>query len=114
MLWLAEAMTLARITNQDSFDTMTTQRTQDDAFGSERYILTFENRSFRDVASFAPYELVEILTNSDTYGGGAAYRNRGWINGTNARDFALAVYGVINTNPPPPTTGSPRDRTTQA
>ena len=26
MLWLAEAMTLARITNQDSFDTMTTQR----------------------------------------------------------------------------------------
>src|SRR2546423_1323407 len=26
MLWLAEAMTLARITNQDSFDTTTTQR----------------------------------------------------------------------------------------
>ncbi|HEX4386551.1 MAG TPA: M64 family metallopeptidase [Myxococcales bacterium] len=44
-----------------------------DAFGSERYILTFENRSFRDVASFAPYELVEILTNSDTYGGGGIF-----------------------------------------
>src|SRR4029078_203169 len=44
-----------------------------DAFGSERYVLTFENRSFRDVASFAPYELVEILTNSKTYGGGGIF-----------------------------------------
>ena len=44
-----------------------------DAFGSERYILTFENRSFRDVASFAPYEFVEILTNSRTYGGGGIF-----------------------------------------
>ncbi len=26
-----------------------------DAFGSERYVLTFENRAFRDIASFAPY-----------------------------------------------------------
>ena len=44
-----------------------------DAFGSERYILTFENRSFREVASFAPYEFVEILTNSKTYGGGGIF-----------------------------------------
>ena len=27
-----------------------------DAFGSERYVLTFDNRAFRDIASFAPYE----------------------------------------------------------
>ena len=44
-----------------------------DAFGSERYMLTFENRSFRDVASFAPYEFVEILANSRTYGGGGIF-----------------------------------------
>ncbi|HTY40586.1 MAG TPA: M64 family metallopeptidase, partial [Thermoanaerobaculia bacterium] len=44
-----------------------------DAFGSERYVLTFENRSFRDVASFAPYEFVEILTNTRTYGGGGIF-----------------------------------------
>ncbi len=44
-----------------------------DAFGSERYVLTFENRSFRDVASFAPYDFVEILTNSRTYGGGGIF-----------------------------------------
>ena len=44
-----------------------------DAFGSERYILTFENRSLRDAASFAPYEFIEILTNSRTYGGGGIF-----------------------------------------
>jgi len=32
---------------------------------------------------------------SDTYTGGAAYRNQGWINGSNARDFAMAVYAAI-------------------
>jgi IgA Peptidase M64/Peptidase M64 N-terminus len=44
-----------------------------DAFRSERYILTFDNRAFRDVASQAPYELVEIMTNSNTYGGGGIF-----------------------------------------
>jgi hypothetical protein len=44
-----------------------------DAFGSERYVLTFDNRSFRDVASFAPYDFVEILVNSNTYGGGGIF-----------------------------------------
>jgi hypothetical protein len=44
-----------------------------DAFGSERYVLTFENRLFRDVASFAPYDFVEILTNTRTYGGGGIF-----------------------------------------
>jgi len=42
-------------------------------------------------------------TVTDTYSGGAAYRNQAWINGTSARDFGMAVYGVINTNPVPPT-----------
>jgi IgA Peptidase M64/Peptidase M64 N-terminus len=44
-----------------------------DAFGSERYVLTFENRQFRDVASYAPYDFVEILTNTRTYGGGGIF-----------------------------------------
>src|SRR5688572_28716210 len=41
-----------------------------DAFGSERYVLTFDNQAFREIASFAPYEFVEILANNRTYGGG--------------------------------------------
>jgi hypothetical protein len=44
-----------------------------DAFASERYILTFENRAWRDIAAWAPYEYLIILTNGDTYGGGGLY-----------------------------------------
>jgi hypothetical protein len=44
-----------------------------DAFGSERYILTFDNRALRDLAAWAPYEFVEILVNNDTYGGGGIF-----------------------------------------
>ncbi|MEO8505348.1 MAG: IgA Peptidase M64 [Acidobacteriota bacterium] len=44
-----------------------------DAFRSERYVLTFDNRAFRDLASQAPYEFVEIVTNSITYGGGGIF-----------------------------------------
>lgn len=44
-----------------------------DAFGSERYVLTFDNRALRDVAAWAPYEFLAILVNGDTYGGGGIY-----------------------------------------
>jgi hypothetical protein len=44
-----------------------------DTFGTERYVLTAENRVLRDVASFAPYEFIEILVNSATYGGGGIF-----------------------------------------
>lgn len=44
-----------------------------DTFGTERYVLTTENRVLRDVASFAPYEFIEILVNGKTYGGGGIF-----------------------------------------
>jgi hypothetical protein len=44
-----------------------------DTFGTERYVLTTENRQLRDVASFAPYEFIEILVNGQTYGGGGIF-----------------------------------------
>lgn len=44
-----------------------------DAFGSERYLLSFENRSLRDVASFAPYDALAIVVNAETYGGGGIF-----------------------------------------
>ncbi|HLB84920.1 MAG TPA: M64 family metallopeptidase, partial [Steroidobacteraceae bacterium] len=44
-----------------------------DAFGSERYVLTFENRALRDVAAWAPYEFVTLLVNNETYGGGGIF-----------------------------------------
>lgn len=44
-----------------------------DTFGTERYVLTTENRALRDIASFAPYEFIEILVNGQTYGGGGIF-----------------------------------------
>ncbi|MGB5624543.1 MAG: M64 family metallopeptidase [Woeseiaceae bacterium] len=44
-----------------------------DAFRSERYILTFDNKAMRRIASSAPYDFVEILTNTEVYGGGGIY-----------------------------------------
>ncbi|HTZ47369.1 MAG TPA: IgA Peptidase M64 [Verrucomicrobiae bacterium] len=44
-----------------------------ETFGTERYILTMDNRGLRDIASFAPYEFVEILVNGETYGGGGIF-----------------------------------------
>lgn len=44
-----------------------------DAFGSERYILSFENRALREIASNAPYEALVILANGATYGGGGIF-----------------------------------------
>ena len=44
-----------------------------DAFRSERYVLTFDNKAWRRIASSTPYDFVEILTNTETYGGGGIY-----------------------------------------
>ena len=61
-----------------------------DAFGSERYILTFENRAWRDIAAWAPYEYVTILTNGDSYGGGGLYNVFSTAAGGN--DFADYLF----------------------
>jgi hypothetical protein len=47
--------------------------TQYSIFDSERYVLTFDNRTFRDVLSAAPYEFAVILVNEEQYGGGGIY-----------------------------------------
>ena len=50
-----------------------------DTFDTERYVLTFENRALRDVASYAPYEFIEILVNGNTYGGGGIFNLYGIV-----------------------------------
>lgn len=59
-----------------------------DSFDSERYVLTTENRTLRDVASFAPYEFVEIIVNGATYGGGGIFN----LYATVAADNAFSLY----------------------
>ena len=63
-----------------------------DAFGTERYMLTFENKTFRDVAANAPYEVVEILANTATYGGGGIYGNYSTV----AADSAASPYVFVH------------------
>jgi len=42
-------------------------------FGSERYVLTYDDRALREAASAAPYDFLEILVNDARYGGGGIY-----------------------------------------
>src|SRR5215467_6875913 len=63
-----------------------------DAFGSERYVLTFDNRAFRDYASYAPYDFVEILVNGQTYGGGGIFG----LYSTVAADSLWAPYVFVH------------------
>jgi hypothetical protein len=44
-------------------------------FDLERYLMTTANKKLRDLASFAPYDQIYILVNSDKYGGGSIYNH---------------------------------------
>ena len=63
-----------------------------DAFGSERYVLTFDNHALREAAAFAPYEFIEVLANNRTYGGGGIFN----LYSTVAADNAFATYVFIH------------------
>ncbi len=43
------------------------------SLGSERYLLTEDNRSLRDIAANVPYDALIIMVNHDRYGGGGIY-----------------------------------------
>ncbi len=45
-------------------------------FDLPRYVLTFQNRTVRDVAAQAPYDYLIILLNDGTYGGGGIYHDQ--------------------------------------
>ncbi len=49
--------------------------TEYNVFDSERYALALDNRGWRDIASAAPYDAVEILINNRYYGGGGIFND---------------------------------------
>jgi hypothetical protein len=59
---------------------------------SERYVLTLDDRSWRDVAAAAPYDSVIILVNSEKYGGGGIYG----LYATAAVDSGFAAYLMVH------------------
>jgi hypothetical protein len=65
---------------------------QYDIFGSERYVLTYDDRALRNAASAAPYDAVEILVNDTRYGGGGIYGDQA----TAAAGTAWAEYVFVH------------------
>jgi hypothetical protein len=43
------------------------------SFGTDRYILTYDNKTIRKIASLVPYDHLYILVNSGKYGGGGIF-----------------------------------------
>ena len=62
------------------------------SFDSERYALSYDNRTIRDVASEVPYDLMVIIVNERTYGGGGIYN----LYTTVAADNKFSEYIMIH------------------
>jgi len=61
-------------------------------FDSERYALTLDNKTVRDVASAGPYDFTIILINERTYGGGGIYN----LYTTVAADNKFSEYIMVH------------------
>ncbi len=61
-------------------------------FDSERYVLTLDNRSLRDIAASAPYDFLEILVNEKQYGGGGIFADQA----TSSVDSGFSEYVFVH------------------
>ena len=59
-------------------------------FDLERYLMTSDNKTLRNVASNAPYDQIYILANSDKYGGGSIYNHYSLC--VNNNDYSEFVF----------------------
>ncbi|HVO10172.1 MAG TPA: M64 family metallopeptidase [Vicinamibacteria bacterium] len=63
-----------------------------DAFGSERYVLSFDDERVREAAAAAPYDVMEIVVNGRKYGGGGIFN----LYATVASDNAFTPYVFVH------------------
>jgi hypothetical protein len=70
----------------------TALQTHYSSFDSERYVLAYENKLIRDVASQVPYDILVIVVNEKTYGGGGIYN----LYGTVAADNKFSDYIMVH------------------
>jgi len=61
-------------------------------FDSERYNMTYDIKSVRDVAANAPYDVIIILVNSEKYGGGGVYNYYGCFTAFNRQSIGVFVH----------------------
>jgi hypothetical protein len=55
-------------------------------------MLTFENKALRDIAANAPYDVIEILANSSTYGGGGIFGQYSVVAAHNASAAYIFIH----------------------
>jgi hypothetical protein len=63
-----------------------------DAFGSERYVLAFDNKRVREVAAAAPYDALVLVVNGRKYGGGGIFNQYATV----ASDNAYTPYVLVH------------------
>jgi hypothetical protein len=63
-----------------------------DAFGSERYVLAFDDERVREAAARAPYDVTLIVVNDRKYGGGGIFG----LYSTVAADNAFTPYVLVH------------------
>ncbi len=61
-------------------------------FNSERYLMTMDDKSVRDLAANAPYDQIYILVNSTKYGGGAIYNYYNVSVNSNAKSAQILIH----------------------
>lgn len=61
-------------------------------FDSERYLMTYDNKSVRDLAANAPYDQIYVLVNSTKYGGGAIYNYYNVSVNSNSKSAAILIH----------------------
>jgi hypothetical protein len=73
------------------------------SLGSERYLLTEDNRSLRDVACHVPYDALLIMVNHKRYGGGGVYNfycvftvDNQWSNYVLVHEFGHSFGGLAD------------------
>ncbi len=58
----------------------------------DRYLMTTDNKTLRDVASNAPYDQIVIIVNTNKYGGGAIYNHYSVIVSDNSYEDYIFVH----------------------
>jgi len=76
----------------DSIWNVTQLSTSFYTFDSERYCMTYDNKSVRDLAANAPYDQIYILVNSEKYGGGAIYNYYSVSVNSNVRAAKIFIH----------------------
>lgn len=70
----------------------TATSTDYNVFGSERYVLSLDNRRLRDVLAAVPYDFVEIIVNDKQYGGGGIFNEHSTV----SADTEYAPYIFVH------------------